>query len=138
MTNFEPDFFNKFKFTQKQIDDYFKSAYRDLEIARQDRFAEVRFTYGYQALIKAGIALIAKTAGVRVRSIPGHHVKILQKMSEILNDKDIAAIGEVMRVRRNADLYGGAESVAEKEANDYLKFVESAFKKIESEFRPTK
>ena len=138
MTYFEPDFFKPFNFSQKQINDYFKNAVRNLEIARQDPFAEVRFTFAYQALIKAGIAMIAKTGGVRVRSIPGHHVKIFEKMSEILNDKDIASIGDVMRRKRNADLYSSAESITEKEANDYLKFVETVFKKIESEFRSRK
>jgi len=124
MTYFETKYFQKFSFTKQQIDRVFESALRDLKIARQDKFAEVRFTYGYQALVKAGIALIAKVGGVKVRSVPGHHVKILEKMSEILKNPDVLTLGDAMRTKRNSDFYGGGESITEKEAEDYLKFVE--------------
>jgi len=70
MTYFETKYFQKFSFTKQQINRFFESAFRDLNIARQDKFAEVRFTYSYQALVKAGIALIAKVGGVKVRSVP--------------------------------------------------------------------
>ena len=124
MTYFETKYFQKFSFTKEHIDRFFESALRDLKIARQDKFAEVRFTYGYQALVKAGIALIAKVGGVKVRSVPGHHVKILEKMSEILKNPDVLTLGDAMRTKRNSDFYGGGESITEKEAEDYLKFVE--------------
>ena len=52
MTSFETAYFQKFTFSQKQIKRYFQNALRDLEIARKDKFSEVRFTYSYQALIK--------------------------------------------------------------------------------------
>jgi len=124
MTYFETKYFQKFSFTKQQIDRFFESALRDLKIARQDKFAEVRFTYSYQALVKAGIAVIAKVGGVKVRSVPGHHVKILEKMSEILKNPDVLTLGDAMRIKRNSDFYGGGESITEKEAEDYLKFVE--------------
>ena len=91
----------------------------------------MRFTYSYQALIKAGIALIAKAGHVRVRSVPGHHVKILEKTSEILQEADVLLIGDAMRVKRNNDFYSGGESVTEKEADDYFNFTEMTLKKIE-------
>jgi len=124
MTYFETKYFQKFSFTKQQIDRFLESAFRDLKIARQDRFTEVRFTYGYQALVKAGIALIAKVGGVKVRSVAGHQVKILEKMSEILENPDVLTLGDAMRNKRNSDFYGGGESITEKEAEDYLKFVE--------------
>ena len=124
MTYFETKYFQKFSFTKQQINRFVESAFRDLNIARQDKFAEVRFTYSYQALVKAGIALIAKVGGVKVRSVPGHHVKILEKMSEILENPDVLTLGDAMRTKRNSDFYGGGESITEKEAEDYLKFVE--------------
>lgn len=124
MTYFETKYFQKFSFTKQQIDRFFESALRDLKIARQDKFAEVRFTYSYQALVKAGIAVIAKVGGVKVRSVPGHHIKILEKMSEILKNPDVLTLGDAMRIKRNPDFYGGGESITEKEAEDYLKFVE--------------
>lgn len=128
MIHFETGFFQKFRFDEKQINRYFEAAFRDLKIAHEDKFPEVRFTYSYQALIKAGIALIARTGRVKVRSVPGHHVKILEKMSEILKNPDVFTIGNVMRIKRNEDLYGGAEPVGEKEADDYLAFVEKILK----------
>src|SRR3990170_3500458 len=130
MTYFETKYFQKFSFTKQHIDRFFESALRDLKIARQDKFAEVRFTYGYQALVKAGIALIAKVGGVKVRSVPGHHIKILEKMSEILKDPDILTFGNAMRTKRNADFYGGGQIITEKEAEDYLRFVERTFASV--------
>ena len=130
MTHFEREFFQKFKFTKKQIQQYFQNAVRDLEIARTDPYPEVRFNYCYQALIKAGIALFAKKGQVRVRSIPGHHVKILMKTSELLNDSDVLTIGNAMRMKRNLDFYGGGQPVTRKEVEDYLRFVEKVIVKV--------
>lgn len=129
--NFDQAFFSKFDFEPKVIKSHLANALRDLAIARKDPFVEVRFAYSYQALVKAGIALIARVGGVKVRSVPGHHVKILQKMSGILQAPDIVTIGEAMRVKRNTDFYGGRELVGEKEAADYLRFVERIIGKIE-------
>lgn len=131
MTDFERKFFRKFNFTQEEVKRFFESALRDLEIAEKDPFREVRFSYSFQALIKAGIALLAKIGKVKVRSIPGHHAMILKKMSEMLKDSDVATIGDAMRTKRNADLYGGGKTVSEKEAHDYLKFVQKALRKVE-------
>jgi uncharacterized ubiquitin-like protein YukD len=128
-SRFEREYFQKFKFTEAQVNRHFQNALRDLEIAQRDSFAEVRFSYSYQALIKAGIALLAKVAQVRVRSVPGHHIKILTKMSELLDDEDILTIGNAMRMKRNLDFYSGGEVITEKEAADYLKFVEKILEK---------
>jgi len=45
-------------------------------------------------------------------------------MSEILENPDVLTLGDAMRTKRNSDFYGGGESITEKEAEDYLKFVE--------------
>ena len=132
MTHFDTKYFQKFQFTKQQIDRFLQSALRDLKIARQDKFSEVRFSYSYQALVKAGIALIAKVGGVKVRSVPGHHVKILEKMSEILKNPDVLIFGNAMRIKRNSDFYGGGESITEKEAKDYLQFTEKTFALVRS------
>jgi hypothetical protein len=101
MTTFEEQYFQKFKFSKEQIGRYIEGAMRDLRIAKKDPFLEVRFTYCYQALIKMGIAVIARKGSVRVRSVPGHHVKILDKFSEIIHDPDIMTIGNAIRMKRN-------------------------------------
>ena len=127
MTAAGGEFFQKFNFSAEEIRKRFEGVRRDLEIAAKDPFPEVRFTYGYQALIKTGTALLARE-GLKVRSIPGHHVKILERMSETLNDPDILALGNGMRMKRNQDLYGGGELITEKEAADYFAFVRKVFK----------
>lgn len=135
MTEFEREFFRKCEFTEEEIKRFLESAHHDLDIARKDPFSEVRFTYSFQALVKAGIAIIAKTGEVKVRSIPGHHAKILEKMSEILKEPDISTIGNAMRTRRNTDFYGGGIPISENEAKDYLKFTEGVIQKVEKAIR---
>lgn len=95
---------------------------RNFNIAKRDPFADVRFAYCYQALLKAGIALVAKE-GYKTRSVPGHHIKILEKMSDILGNPDILTYGNAMRMKRNLDLYEGGTIVSESEVKAYIKFV---------------
>jgi len=121
--NFEDSAFTRFSFTQQQIKKNLANALRDYEIAIKDSILEVKFNYSYNALIKAGIALLSYYQ-VKIRSVPGHHVKIIEKMAEILNDDMVDDIGNVMRSKRNMDFYGGGTEVTEKECNEYLHFVE--------------
>jgi hypothetical protein len=129
MTSFEDEFFQKFKFTPLQISRYVDSAVRDLAIARDDKFMEVKFTYCYQALIKIGMAVLAKKGGVKVRSVMGHHIKILNKLSEIMGNPDIFTIGNAMRMKRNKDLYDAAATMTKKEVDDYIVFVDGIIQK---------
>lgn len=69
---------------------------------------------------------------VKVRSVPGHHVKIIEKMAEILNDETIDDIGNIMRSKRNRDFYGGGIEVTEKECVEYIQFVENVLVKIKN------
>ena len=89
----------------------------------------MKFNYAYTALIKAGVALLSNY-DVKVRSVPGHHIKILEKMAEILKDETIEEIGNIMRSKRNLDLYAGGIEVTEKECNDYIPFVEKIIGKV--------
>ena len=130
MTRFDPEFFKKTVFSKVQITGYLEKAYRDLEIAGRDSFTEVRFSYGYQALIKGCIALIAKSGSVKVRALPGHHIRLLEKTGEILADSDIFTTGNAMRMKRNDDLYGDAGIVTDTEADEYLKFVRMVLSRI--------
>ncbi len=119
---FDSNAFQKFSFTDEQLARLLEGAMRDLSIAKHSELSEVRFKFTYDALIKMGLLVIAKE-GYRVRSASGHHVWILQKTSELLNNGDLAVIGNVMRQKRNRDLYDGVCTVSEKEAIDYLVFV---------------
>ena len=130
MKNSDSAYFKKINPSFEHIHQIFKNALRDLEIAKEDRFREVRFNYAYQALLKGGIALLAKVDKTKVKSLPGHHVKILQQMSRILKNPDIFTVGNAMRMKRNLDLYEGGTLLGEKEIKDYLEFVETTMKEI--------
>jgi len=53
----------------------------------------------------------------------------LEKLSEILGDKDIEIIGDKMRKKRNLDLYEGGIIIELREAKQYLNFVEETLNK---------
>jgi hypothetical protein len=127
MIKFEAAYFRKFNFTEEQINQFLNNALKDLEIAKENSRPEVKFSYSYSAFIKGGIALLAKVGKVKVRSIPGHHVKIIEKMKEILKDEIVETIGNAMRTKRNEDFYGGGILISEKESKDYNLFVEKVF-----------
>ncbi len=129
-TSFESKFFEKRKFEKRTVQKYFNSAERDFEIAKESKHTEAVFKFSYDCLIKIGIALIA-AQGHRVKSRMGHHVRILEKLSKILNDKDIEVMGEAMRKKRNRDLYDGGIIISGKEAKDYLDFVKIVLKEAE-------
>ena len=131
MKNFDSRYFTKFEFTKGQVEKNFVNASKDLNIARVDKILEVKFNYTYNAFIKAGIALLSFYK-IKVRSTPGHHIKLIEKAAEILKDDEIEEIGNIMRQKRNLDFYGGGIEVTEKECKEYLYFVEKVFKKIKS------
>ena len=59
----------------------------------------------------------------------GHHIKILEKFSEILNDPDVLTIGNVMRLKRNKGLYDVGVVITKKEVDDYIVFVSGVIQK---------
>jgi len=133
MIQFESDFFQTINFDAKQIGDYIKSAKRDLFIAKSSDVSEVVFKFSYDAIIKLGVILIAKH-GYKVRSVPGHHVKIIEKISLILDDSTIQVIGNKMRYSRNTDLYGGNFLISNKDTGEFLSFVGDVFARAEKFF----
>lgn len=132
MITFESQYFQALKFKEEQIKQFEKSALHDLKIAKESDIPDVVFKFSYDALIKLGIVLIARK-GYKVRSTTGHHIKILEKLSQILNDEDILVLGNKMRQERNFNLYDGGFFVAEKDSCEYLSFVKDLFKKASLE-----
>ena len=128
MINFEGQYFQKLAFHEEQIEQFLRSASHDLKIAKESDIPDVIFKFCYDAFIKLGILLIAKK-GYKVRSTSGHHVKILEKLSQLLNDEDILVLSNKMRQERNANLYDGGCFTGEKDSLEYLEFVKSVFKK---------
>ena len=130
MINFESQYFQKLAFKEEQIEQFLKSALHDLKIAEASDIPDVIFKFSYDALVKLGIALIAQK-GYKIRSTTGHHVKILEKLSQILKEENILVLGNKMRQERNFNLYDGRFFVGEKDSREYLDFVKSVFKKAD-------
>ncbi len=130
MINFQPQYFQKLLFKKEEIEQLSRSALHDFAIAESSKIPDVIFKFSYDALIKLGIALIAKK-GYKVRSSAGHHVKILEKLSGPLEDEDILVFGNKMRQERNSNLYDGGYFVTEKDSLEYLGFVKSVFEKAD-------
>ncbi len=118
MINFENQYFQKLAFKEEQIEQFIKSALHDLKIAEESDIPDVVFKFSYDALVKLGSALIAKK-GYKIRSTTGHHVKILDKLSQLLKDEDILVLGNKMRQERNFNLYDGGFFVGEKDSREY-------------------
>jgi len=126
---FEDKYFAQFRFSGEQIEKNLNNAIKDLEIAKTVNILDVKFNYAYVALIKAGIALLSFHR-VRIKSVPGHQVKIIEKTAQVLGDGSIEALGNVMRQKRNLDFYAGGIEVTEKECRDYISFVDNVLKKV--------
>lgn len=126
---FDDKYFTKFAFTKEQIDKNLKNALRDLDIAKKDEFLDVKFNYAYTALLKAGITILSFHSR-RVKSARGHHIKIIAKLADILGDEGIDALGNLMRSKRNSDLYDGGIEVTGKECREYITFVEEILGRV--------
>jgi len=131
---FESKFFQKKKFEKKAILRFFRNAIDDFRLALRNKEPKVIFNFSYSALIKTGITLIA-SSGYRIKSRTGHHVKILEKLSQILNDKNIEIIGDRIRKKRNLDLYEGGIIIDSKEAKQYLNFVKEIINKAQKHLK---
>ena len=79
MTEFEREFFKKQKFAEEEIKRFLESTRHDLEIAQKDPFPEVRFTYRFQALIKAALPLSPRWGRSRCVASPAITPKSLKK-----------------------------------------------------------
>jgi len=131
MTEFDENYFVKMKFSPRQIAQYFKSAEKNLMIAESFAVEEVIFKFSYDAMIKAGISLLA-SEGYKIRSRTGHHIKIIDAMSEILRDESIKIIGNRMRIKRNKDMYGDDSIISNKECKSYLDFIKKLMPKVKT------
>ncbi|MGB7295876.1 MAG: hypothetical protein WBC70_09840 [Candidatus Aminicenantales bacterium] len=127
---FEERFFVRFEFSDGQIEKNLASAVRHLSIAKKADILDVKFNYAYSALIKGGIALLSHYQ-LKVKSIPGHQVKIIEYPAQTLNDDSIESLGNMMRQKRNLDFYSGGVEVTEKECKEYFDFAESVLKRVQ-------
>ncbi len=124
----DKSFFNKVEFNQNQLDNIFISAKKDLLTAKSSKIIEVIFRFCYDSLLKFGMYILAKN-GYKARSVPGHHQKIIEQVSFIVKNEDIFIMGDRMRRQRNFDLYDCVFTVSEKDAFEYLEFVNNIINK---------
>lgn len=127
--NFEDKFFTKFNFSEGQIKRHFENALKDLKIVETDNFLDVKFNYAYSALLKSGITLLTFNQ-VKIKSMPGHQVKIIEKLAEALKDDNVNDIANIMRSKRNIGMYAGGIEVTEKECKEYIDFVKNVIAKV--------
>ena len=119
---FDKNYFTKQDFTPAELAKYERSFRHELAIAEANPEPEVKFHFAYMALIKIGIHLLAK-AGYRLKSKPGHHIKLIEFLSGHFKSEEIAAVSERMRQTRNLDLYGGGFLPSKEEIKDYLDLI---------------
>lgn len=122
--------FKKQKFSPQEIENFFKSAKEDFSIADKNKEPKVIFEFSYDTLIKCALAVCAAN-GLRITAKIGHHIELIRKLSEFLNNKDVNAIGNEMRMKRNQNLYDAIFVVSEKETKDYLKWTEQILGQVE-------
>lgn len=130
MIKFEDKFFEKYEFKKEQIQKHLDNSQKDLQIAKRVDILDVKFNYAYSSLLKAGIAVLSFYRR-RVKSVPGHQVKIIQTLAQLLDDHSIEELGNVMRSKRNMNFYGGGAEITEKECRSYIDFVEGVVAKVE-------
>ena len=130
MKTLDRNFFRKQKFTDEQLLAFERGAKEDLEIASDSDYIQVKFRFCYDALLKLGIFVVAK-AGYKIRSIPGHHIKLLEALSLLSETPDVEIVAETMRQKRNMDLYEGGAYVSESEVAEYLDFVKDLFRNLQ-------
>ena len=129
MIRFETEYFQKFSYTENQIKQYFKNAKKDLDAAKKLTDPDIMYRICYDAIIKLGIATLAKHR-YKIRSIPGHHVKILEKLDEIGKLKEEINFLQYVRRKRNIDLYDGGVTFTKTESTNLLKITEKVFQQL--------
>jgi len=127
---FNEELFQKQIFDASTVKKFLREAEVDLGLAYQNSEPRAQFWFVYSSFLRCGMALMA-TRGYRVRSKEGHHIFIIQKIAEILNDSSILDAGDYMRKKRNKDAYREIVSPTEEEISRYLNFVSDIYKRTE-------
>lgn len=121
--------FEKFEFSNRQINQYYQAALKDLAIAEQSGVPEIIFKFCYDSLLKLSIAVCAKN-NLRIKSRQGHHIVLIKELARLLSDDNIEVIGDSMRTKRNLDLYGGGILITQKETAEYLNWLKILQKRV--------
>ncbi|MBD3271582.1 MAG: hypothetical protein GF384_03475 [Elusimicrobia bacterium] len=126
---FDKEYFKQQSFSDVELNNLKAAIIKTLHIASSNSEPEIIFHFAYMALLKIGIYYIAKE-GYRIKSKPGHHIKIIDTLSTLMKNDDIAIIGNNMRKNRNLDIYSISVIITHGNAQEYLSFVQNIFNKI--------
>lgn len=129
--------FEKFNFSLAQVNKYHQAAVRDFSIIKLNSAPEIIFVICYQVIIKEAVAICAKN-NLRVKSRTGHHRALINKLATLLQDKEIEAVADKMRAKRNRDLYDGGLPTSRKEADYYWHFCQDLIKRVDDYLFPNK
>ncbi len=83
--------------------------------------AEASYQLAYEAMLKASLGFML-SFGVRPRSLPGHHVAIIEFAGKHLGSahKKVIAMFDRMRRKRNQSIYDVTGFISEQEAQNAL------------------
>lgn len=129
--------FEKFEYQESQVKRYLGAASKDLNLALKASAPELAFYACYNIIIKTGMAVCAHN-NLRIKSRKGHHIKLIEKLAELLKDENVEIVANKMRSKRNRDLYAGGVMVSQREVDYYLKFCQSLLKKVDDYIFPDK
>lgn len=97
---------------------------------------ESAYELAYEAMLKASLALILSD-GKRPRSLPGHHIAIIEKAGQLLGSEvaDLIRAFEEMRRHRNSFLYTGQSFVSLQEAKECLNLAADYVCRVEKKLK---
>ena len=117
----------------EQVNAHYHGARERLNTAIQisDSDQEAAYEMAYEAVLKASIAILFKN-GLRPRSLPGHHIAILEKANELLGDafNNHFNVFDEMRRSRNDFIYDADGFVSSHEVKEAIKLVDGYLKKV--------
>lgn len=106
-----------------QVNRFLASAQRKLTAARKTLAIDEEASYqlAYEAMLKASLGFML-SFGVRPRSLPGHHVTIIEFAEKRLGPKfsNLVAMFDRMRRKRHQAIYDVTGFISQQEAQDAL------------------
>lgn len=117
----------------EQIQRFFKSAEKKLKDAHRVAAIsqEAAFQMAYDSMLRAALGLMLKH-GKRPRSLPGHHIAIIEFAGGVLGEEFRGMIRhfDQMRRKRNDLLYEADDFISETEVVESLRTAEKFLERI--------
>jgi uncharacterized protein (UPF0332 family) len=122
----------------EQIGRFLASAAKKLAAAKKTLAIDEEASYqlAYEAMLKASLGFM-RSFGVRPRSLPGHHVTIIEFVEERLGSefRSLVMMFNRMRRKRHETIYDVAGLISEQEARQALATAEKYLSAIRDEIQ---